>query len=107
MNTTQRAVTDAIDGGYCVGNTATFVVNLPEYALSQLWIDPKFWQCLGKTRKWEKIELSYGNRDDMNTMSGVLVEAWKHNWHLFIDHLSFGKDVESFFLKLEQKKIED
>ena len=99
MNATQRAITDAIDGGYCFGDTASFIVNLPEYALSQLWIDPKFWQCLGKTRKWEK--------DDMNTMSGVLVEAWKHNWHLFIDHLSFGKDVESFFLKLEQKEIED
>lgn len=61
------------DGGY----------DIP--ALSEFFLDPLFWQALGKARKWDKIETNPKN------------VSWLEWWHRFIDHLAGGKDAESFF----------
>ena len=45
-------------------------------------IDPAFWKALGKARSWQDTG------------------AWLFHWHRFIDHIAFGKDVESFFSNL-------
>lgn len=47
------------------------------------YLDPNFWQSLGKALGWEYKSDS--------------PEHWKLEWHLFIDHLADGKDSESFF----------
>jgi hypothetical protein len=48
-------------------------------ALTEHLQDPTFWKALGKARSWQDIG------------------AWLFHWHRFIDHIAFGKDVESFF----------
>jgi hypothetical protein len=48
-------------------------------ALTEHLQDPTFWKALGKARSWQDTG------------------AWLFHWHRFIDHIAFGKDVESFF----------
>ena len=55
---------------------------LPMRALIEHLYDPAFWKALGKARSWQDTG------------------AWLFHWHRFIDHIAFGKDVESFFSNL-------
>ena len=55
---------------------------LPMRALTEHLYDPAFWKALGKARSWQDTG------------------AWLFHWHRFIDHIAFGKDVESFFSNL-------
>ena len=90
MNHTAVAIREAADrGGYGyrwwkahdiedgVGYNA-----LPMRALTEHLYDPAFWKALGKARSWQDTG------------------AWLFHWHRFIDHIAFGKDVESFFSNL-------
>ena len=52
---------------------------LPMRALTKHLQDPTFWKALGEARSWQDTG------------------AWLIHWHRFIDHVAFGKDVESFF----------
>ena len=54
---------------------------MPMRALTEHLQDPTFWKALGKARSWQ-------------------AGAWLFHWHRFIDHIAFGKDVESFFYNL-------
>lgn len=56
--------------------------------LSEIFLQPSFWQALGKARGW-------GEGD-----GSVKVWDWRGYWHRFIDHLAEGKDAESFFKDL-------
>ena len=49
--TIEETILKAIDGGY-KGDKA-FLLGLPQYAQSQLWLDPAFWQALGKAMGWD------------------------------------------------------
>jgi hypothetical protein len=59
--------------------------------LKGIFLDPLFWQALGKARGWQAPESR--NRD-------VLNGEWVDQWHRFIDHLAEGNDAESFFSRL-------
>jgi hypothetical protein len=59
---------------------------------AEVFLDPLFWQALGKARGWDIAYGSYG---------WETAEEWKVNWHRFIDHLAEGKDAESFFAQLQ------
>jgi hypothetical protein len=85
MNHTAAAIREAADrGGYGyrwwkvddiedgVGYNA-----LPMRALTEHLYDRAFWEALGKARGWQDTG------------------AWLFHWHRFIDHIAFGKDVES------------
>ena len=85
--TLQEVITKAIEGGY-KGNKE-FLLKLPEYAKSQIWLDTFFWQSLGKAMGWRQDEDQWEDRAE-----------WVSQWHRFIDHLAEGKDAESFFEKL-------
>ncbi len=52
---------------------------LPMRSLTEHLNDPNFWKALEKARSWQD--------------SG----AWLFHWHRFVDHIAFGKDVDSFF----------
>lgn len=52
---------------------------LPMRSLTEHLTDPNFWKALQKARSWQD--------------SG----AWLFHWHRFVDHIAFGKDVDSFF----------
>lgn len=49
-----------------------------------VFLDPKFWQCLGKAMKWKKLG----------------VDSWLYQWHGLIDHLAEGGTIETYFEKL-------
>lgn len=52
-----------------------------------LVLDPKFWEALGKSLKWERAEYE----------GEIYMEGWLCFWHYFIDHLAEGKTIESYF----------
>ena len=68
------------DDGY------TFYEDVP---VSRIFLDPKFWQALGKAMGWG---------EDTTDESGRYKWHWK--WVEFIDHLAEGKDAESYFKQL-------
>ncbi len=96
MTNIEKAIREAVEkGGYARGKsifTADGVVRLnanPEL----FFLDPAFWQALGKARGWDskKKYLRFG----------TMRLEWQHKWHYFIDHLAEGKDpAESFFATL-------
>ena len=90
MNHTERAIRDAAEkGGY---GYRWWKANdledeeeynaLPMRALTEHLQDPEFWKGLGRARGWQDTG------------------AWLFHWHRFIDHIAFGKEVESFFSSL-------
>lgn len=85
-----------------------FLQALPE----QIWCDPLFWQCLGKSFGWGETmfpvefkredgstEYLYWKGDNNHQYTPHLV-GWKYYWIEFIHHLASGKDAEEFFKDL-------
>jgi hypothetical protein len=90
--------------------------------LEVIFLDPLFWQSLGKAMGWECKECKddgfTAEHDSPNrhgedgecvncpiqvqceSCRGGLDVKWKKEWHRFIDHLAEGKDAESFFESL-------
>jgi len=58
--------------------------------LNEFFLDPDFWEALGKTERWASQYADDGGE----------YEGWLANWHSFLDHLADGKDPESFFKEL-------
>lgn len=96
-----------------------------ELLFGEIFLDPLFWQALGKARGWvgEKIRMCVGcgvalkwnEQPDMEGRHNLqrngkqvgcgsdIIEyegQWLIEWHRFIDHLAEGKDTESFFATL-------
>lgn len=102
-----------MEGGYGRGK-------LPYSAfMAGMFIDPRWWQCLGQGLGWDHAVTVFKNPAKRITavMGGEVKEyirkahtvvrptrnahtLWKRNWHRFIDHLIAGKDAESFFNEL-------
>jgi hypothetical protein len=89
----KEAIKLAIEGGY----DNKYGVNFSDYTkgdeYSSTFLDPLFWQCLGKSLGW----VSIGTADIPQTVVG---HQWLGHWHSFIDHLAKGKDPEEFFTNL-------
>lgn len=83
---------------------------------SDIYLDPLFWQALGKALGWKETEcVKCGYRETPHTdlLSGYCTtwygqppceeftpETPLHHWHCFIDHLAEGKDTDEFFDQL-------
>jgi hypothetical protein len=104
MTAIEQAIKEAIEkGGYCPLHQGARIHHLrlniegkinPTYNLSDhVFLEPEFWQALGKAREW-----------DMNkhlcSECGLHNDGWAYEWHRFIDHLAEGKDAESLFANL-------
>jgi hypothetical protein len=70
---------------------------------SDAFLDPTFWQCLGKAMHWpyevetvRSVLVPRGSGKGFSDLEEKHI-AWKYYWHCFIDHLAEGKDAESFF----------
>lgn len=64
---------------------------------SDLFLDPTFWQALGKARGWPlqwPQPYQTGNGDWLD------ITWWEYKWHEFVRHLADGKDAESYFASL-------
>lgn len=97
---------------------------------AEVFLDPLFWQALSKARGWKGVwQITFFKEDGTpspqlyfdgaaeitgtdtstgektthqiaRTAEKISNEAWRYNWHRFIDHLAEGKDVETFFQAL-------
>jgi hypothetical protein len=89
MTHIEQAFEDAYQCGFATRGTRE---KWNEEAMQAMcFLDPLFWQALGKARGWTVCE------------SGSIwqgVPKWRYWWHRFIDHLADGKDAESFFKSL-------
>lgn len=79
-----NAIRKAMDGGWH-----------PDYTIDPLWfasgddkaskalmlMDVTFWKCLGIKLSWHEGQ-------------------WLKQWHLFVDHIAAGKDVDKYFNEL-------
>ncbi len=113
----KQAIQKAIEGGWkhplLKNNPKADIKGLLEeghltadHYLRDAFLDPLFWQALGKAMGWGKCKRCMGTGYlDYQTPchecghSGFTAD-WKMNWHNFIDHLAEGKDAESFFNEL-------
>lgn len=112
----EQAIKKAIEGGWKPGLVTDFsvlddeswimVIHQAGYKWvrsdwvfdNSIFLDPLFWQALGKALGWKEYSSyctchSCGN-DTCN------MYTWLCNMHRFIDHLAEGKDAESFFNEL-------
>jgi hypothetical protein len=77
-------------------NESTFVV-----AVAETFLDPAFWQALGKGLEWEQdlrtVHAVENGRATIVTRAG---HHWLSQWHRFIDHLAEGHPPAAFFERL-------
>ncbi len=115
MTHIEKAIREAVEKGYYKGKGAKFNYYEPRFhdfgwyeadgyadnrTIESVFLDPAFWQALGKARGWKE---RYTSADpEWKTMSFGQMQDNKPtaHWHRFIDHLAEGKDAESFFATL-------
>lgn len=104
--TIQQAIEKAVEGGYHRGQIGTspiveincdFAITETKgernhYGLAWVWLDPLFWQSLGKAMGWTG-KAFYED--------GMTLKTWKREWHRFIDKLADGGTAEQFFEELK------
>lgn len=121
MTSTQRAIEDAVKGGFKnEGNlTPEAIKDIAETMLEVGYLegyllDPKFWQALmigrGHDVKEGTMRCSrYNPRADEPGETGCNADKceyagyidWKYTWHRFIDARAEGKSIEEAFKTLE------
>lgn len=81
----------------------------------EAFLDPSFWQSLGKAMGWEDIishkpikSYTALNADMIKRTPGETILAekitgWLYHWHRFVDSLADGKTAEQFFAELPPK----
>jgi hypothetical protein len=107
MTHMEQAIADALAQGYeppleSIPEAANFSALQISVAMkSDVFLDPAFWQSLGRARNWTTDE-------DGKYWKGTIAEwkanYWKTHWHDFIDQLAAGEDVENFFASIAAKK---
>ena len=98
----EEAIERACAAGY--KGDEHFLLNLPEYAKSQIWLDPSFWQSLGKALGWNTYAVCM--HDGMvnchkDNHWGGYEGQYLYHWHRFIDHLAEGGTAETYFETLK------
>lgn len=109
MTATKQFIEDAIEGGWNSQVYTSKKVSLKQktnlavikyedgewdgttkwvntFHISEILLDPKAWQAVGKTRGWDIYIAKDGE---------TLPNTWFSNWHAFIDALAEGKDINS------------
>lgn len=113
----EAAISLAIEGGYNVGPIEVDIACDHKHA--HYFIDPFFWQCLGKSLGWadrlfmgepinKKMSLWLSKREKETGepyIEDCTTPGWKYHWHCFIDALASGQDIDSFFTSLIEKKL--
>ncbi len=103
----QQAIEKAIMGGYMevdgmpaiMGNgvIAKFSGGVRDVN-NEIFLDPLFWQALGKSLGWEALGRTEMILDDFANVKTV--DWWRWKMHRFIDWISEGKDPGLFFNQL-------
>lgn len=93
----EKAIKKAIEGGYepnydCECQLPTTCDWHVEMEIVRSFLDPLFWQALGKQQGW---------RQDGAIRHGKAPKGdWYMYWHDFVDCLAEGKTADSFFEEL-------
>ena len=98
QNSIEVAITRAIDGGYRPYNDRNAYHlrdTLEHQPNNSFCLDPKFWECLGKSEGWEGKTNEY--------MTVKFLEIWQYRMHSFIDALIEGKTAEEYFKSILSK----
>lgn len=103
--TISQAIEKAIEGGWNPYHwnekEKKAVIEKWEYFSRIAFLDPLFWQSLGKAMDWKRgIDEETGEEIIVDPCDHYAQEVWLDNWHRFIDDLAEGKDAESFFANL-------
>lgn len=111
MNHIEQALKDAVEKGGWINHPLTLLKLVTSKVawwseggkddqgqwLTEIFLDPLFWQAFGKASGWGRwLGTGYYDRDEIE----IEEPAWKVQWHRLIDHLAEGKDAESFFATL-------
>lgn len=94
--TITEIINKAVEGGYPKKASMIWEV---------LFLDPLFWQSLGKAMGWKDGNAESAGDGLVFTcpvckqLSGGRTE-WLYHWHRFIDHLAEGGTITGFFEKL-------
>jgi hypothetical protein len=102
----KQAIQKAIEGGW--HPTYLTLPHLSKFKSDkEVLLDPLFWQAFGKAMGWglgghfrDCPALKDGYYSPSIECNCEKRENWQYHWHRFIDHLSEGKDAESFFKDL-------
>ena len=100
MNYVEQAINKAIDAGYKMPGKSSMMFGVVGDE-NATFLDPSFWQSLEKILGWEAVCRTDEKRNLIYWPQTCLA-GWFYHWHLFIDHLADGKDIESFFKQLLQ-----
>ena len=107
MSQIEKAISEALAQGYepqleQFPEAAGFSTLQVAVAMkSDIFLDPGFWQALGRARRWTTDEHF---KRWQGTIAEWKAQYWKTHWHDFIDHLAAGSDDESFFEALLQRQ---
>jgi len=98
----RQAIEKAIEGGWDRSKTPGLIIHIEggRYAAMGFFLDPTFWQALGKSMGW-KYEVVRHGKCNMPGCDGTHVKPgtgdWLYHWHRLIDHLAEGNDINLFF----------
>jgi hypothetical protein len=68
------------------------------FSYDEFFLDPLFWQSLGKGLGWEEtVEVEI---PDFPMTPALKATQWKVHWHHFIDAVAEGRTPEAFFREL-------
>ena len=110
--TLEKTIKKAVEGGWKNNHKAITLLkggvqfgeieNEGEILLhEQIFLDPLFWQYLGKAMGWEKQFNEYSELETKRLLEkGALIPRWLYRWHCFIDHLAESKSPKTFFENL-------
>lgn len=98
----EKAIKLSVDGGYKdVAIKDGHIVYYNACCNDDIFLDPEFWKCLGKSLGWKDDKPSQTFTTEFGEISSkVLYRGYLSYWHHFIDHLAEGKDPDSFFAEL-------
>ena len=81
-------------------NQSSFMV-----AVEATFLDPHFWQALGRALRWghaiATVHKVAKGRPIIVTSGG---QQWRSHWHRFVDCLADGKAAADFFQSLPEKE---
>lgn len=87
----EKVIQKAIEGGWVAKCCFKPEKNWHWYK-GDIFLDPLFWQALGKAMGWGK---------KMVSDKGVRMrDTSNYYWHHFIDHLASGENADDFFKEL-------
>lgn len=100
MKAIETTIRDAVQKGGYKATATTY--DYPQHSTllqCAIFLDPSFWQALGKARGWNH-QITFYNTFPLRGDSKENNDPWRLYWHRFIDHLADGKDAELFFASL-------